>query len=134
MHTWSFTLYDEGEEVGIIWKDTEYAEGGPGPGDDPPPGPGPTIPELPTEPGSLFVVFDYLPLMVVFGVFGFSGMLLVGRIGILFGAVAALFVTTAMGTLPSWVLFFVILVTILVVVFKLKSGGSNVTVEGGNGA
>lgn len=132
MHTWSFTIYDEGVEEAIIYKDTEYVEGGPGPDPEPDPTP-PPIPPLPTEPGSLFGVFDYLPVMVVFGLFGFIGNLLIGRVGVLFGAVAALFLTAAMGTLPTWLLYFVILVTILVVVFKLKSGGSSVTVAGPGG-
>lgn len=134
LKTWSFTIFEGGLQRAIAWKDVLYADSGPGPDPDPPDGPGPTMPDLPTEPGSLFVVLDFLPVMVVFGIFSFAGMLVMGRIGLMIGGVGAFFVLTAMGTLPSWILFFAILVTILVIVFKLKSGGSNVTVEGGNGA
>lgn len=134
IHTWSFTVYDDGQETALIYHEVEYVNPGgvDDDGGDPPPGPGPVIIDLPTEPGALFGVLDYLPAMVVFGFFGFGGMLFMGRLGILFGVVGALFVTTAMGTLPTWLLYFAILIAILVVVFKLKSGGSKVTVEGGN--
>ena len=135
MKTWSYTIYDEGVENAILYKSMEYvAQGGQDPDGDPPDGPGPVIIDLPTEPGALLGVLDYLPAMVVFGFFGFGGMLFMGRLGILFGAVGALFVMTAMGTLPRWMLFFAILIAILVVVFKLKSGGSKVTVNGVNSA
>ena len=130
-HTWTITIYQDGVFKAAVYKDEFYEpEGPPGPEDPEDP-----IIDLPTEPGSLFMVLDFLPVMTVFGMFGFIGMLLVGRIGILFGGIAALAITTAMGTIPMWVTFFLILVTIIVVVFKLKGvGGSNVTVNGGNGA
>lgn len=131
IHEWSFIIYQDNDLVYLIYEELDYVESGL---PDPDPSGPPVIIDLPTDPGSLFVVFDFFPLMAVFGIFGFVGTLLVGRIGILFGGIAALMLTTAMGTLPLYVLFFLILITILVVVYKLKMGGSKVTVDGGMGA
>ena len=127
-HNWDFVIYVDGSWVSTVIKFIYFEQYG-SPPSGPPSGGGGYLPPIPTNLDFwLNGLIAFLPALILIAVFMFFGHSLAGNIGAVGGFVAGIFVDCAVSFLPQFVLFFIILVGILFVMYKLKGGNS-----GGNG-
>lgn len=128
-HTWSFLIYQSGDWKATFTKTKFYEQFGNPEEEDGEEGG--WIPSFPTTV-DLSAFGNIVPIIVVIGFFAWAGHLLMGMWGLMGGFVGGLFVMANFGDMPMYILYFVILIAILTLVYKLRQ--PSISMNGGSGA